>query len=194
MGAARHAPKWPAFLRAGPTAWREVLNASKPPRLWNASFRTQVAIHLGILQPDELAQALLHLVNPDKAQVVRLGHWPRFTATQRTPVTEFKEHLTRLLQHIASVYAPHMAVTAALVEQRETAHNSLRTPVCGFSLKPNWFKIGVFQRGKWVTVQKTPIPYQNRYLVGVVGRNHERVPPKMRIQLRKLGFTLQHLG
>ena len=36
------------------------------------------------------------MVNPEKAQVLRLGHWPRYRVTQRTPTTVFMGQLTKL--------------------------------------------------------------------------------------------------
>ena len=63
-------------------------------------------VELVVARPEEFALALLHIVSPDKAPVLRLGHGPRTRATQGTPHTLLSLQLPKLLTNLAAVYAP----------------------------------------------------------------------------------------
>ena len=85
LGATRFEPVWPSFLRASPTAWRAVMCSPSAPSTWSTSKQIHALVELGVARPEEFGIALLHLVNPDKAIVLRMGDWPRSRPCGKNP-------------------------------------------------------------------------------------------------------------
>jgi hypothetical protein len=181
-------------LRASPTAWRTIFAYEKPPSQWTVSRQVAALVELGVARPQEFGLALLHLVDPDKAQVLRLGHWPRTSRTQATPHTTFALQLTKLLLSIASTYAPGDPVTAILLEQRYSPLHKVKYACCGIRIEPGGLSIGVRIDSKWNTVVRCPLENENRHIIAYLGVNHFKIPPKVRIQLKKSGFSLLHVS
>jgi hypothetical protein len=194
MKATNFEASWPSFIRAGPTVWRKVMSSEHPPNTWSVSKQVETLVDLGVATPQEFSMALLHSVNPDKAQVLRLGHWPRFRATNATPHTVFALQLTKLLLQFGSIHAPRQAITAILVEQSKTSLHTIREPVCALRIEPGEMRIGVRSSdNRWRTVSTCQIPNEDRHLSVFLGTNQQRIPQKQQMQLKKAGFSLMFL-
>ena len=103
MNAIQFEAVWLSFIRAGFTVWRTVLQSKNQPKTRSISTQVEMLVELGVARQEEFALALLYSVNPDKARVLRLGHWPQFRPTQETPHIRFSLQLTKLLTNLAGV-------------------------------------------------------------------------------------------
>ena len=149
-------------------------------------------VDVGVVRPEEFALALLHIIKPDKATVLRLGHWPRRKATQATPQTVYALQLTKLILSFAGVYAPGRPITSILIEQRSEPVHHVRYVECALRIKPGKLKVAVMSQGRLMHKVSYDIENAERNLILFAGNNHdERIPPKRRMQLKKAGFSLQ---
>ena len=145
------------------------------------------------MRPQEFSMALLHSVNPDKAKVLRLGHWPRFKPSNATPHTVFALQLTKLLLQFCSIHAPRRPISAILIEQSQTCIHSIREPVCALRIEPGQMRIGVRSQDKWTTVSRCQIPNEDRHLSVYLGMDQRGIPQKQQMQLKKAGFSFRYL-
>jgi len=150
-------------------------------------------VELGVARPEEFGIALLHLVNPDKAMVLRMGHWPRSRPCGKNPQTTFSLQLTKLLLCVAAVYAPQRAITAILVEQRLKTMHKVEKPVCALRIGPGGLTIAVRREGHWFNVVKCPLSNENRHMTVYLGMNQDVLRAKQRMQLKRGGFSLRFL-
>ena len=150
-------------------------------------------IELGVARPEEFALALLHIVNPDKARVLHLGHWPRTKATQGTPHTLFSLQLSKLLINMAGVYAPGRPVSAIIIEQAKFPQHLINHPKVSVRVSPNWMEIKIRNEQEWTPVATYPIQNADRYVIVTIGVNHFEILAKQRMHLKRSGFNLRHL-
>ena len=193
LGATRFEPVWPSFLRASPTAWRTVVKSPTAPATWTISKQIHALVELGVARPEEFGIALLHLVNPDKAIVLRMGHWPRSRPCGKHPQTTFSLQLTKLLLCVAAAYAPQKVITAILVEQRAKTMHKVESPVCALRIGPGALTIAVKQDGCWYNIVKCPLTNEHRHMTVFLGTNQEVLRAKQRMQLKRSGFSLRFL-
>ena len=106
MNAILFAPARPSFIRAGPAVWRTVLQSKDAPKTWSISKQVEMLVELGVARLEEFALSLLHIINPDKVRVLRLGHWRRYKQTQGSPHTLFSLQCTKLVINLAGAPAP----------------------------------------------------------------------------------------
>ena len=165
--------------------------SEQSPSEWSPAKKIEVLVDLGVASPREFVQALLHIVDPDKATVLRLGHWPRGRHTKPTPKTVYAIQLTKLLLAFSNTYAPAKKVTAILIEQRLTPTHRLLNTHCALRIQESELSIGVVREGHWRTVVRSAIPTTNRQVVAYMGNNHtHRLRPHDRMQLRRCGFMV----
>lgn len=150
-------------------------------------------IELGVARPEEFALALLHIVNPDKGRVLRLGHWPRTKATQETRHTLFSLQLSKLLINLAGVHAPGHPVSAIMIEQAKISQHEVNHPKVSVRISPNWMEIKVCNKQEWTPVATYPIQSADRCVIVTIGVNHIEIPAKQRMHLKRCGFNLRHL-
>ena len=193
LGATRFEPARPSFLRASPTAWRTVMCSPSAPSTWSTSKQIHTRVELGVARPEEFGIALLHLVNPEKAIVLRMGGWPRSRPCGKNPQTTFSLQLTKLLLCVAAVYAPQRAVTFILLEQRPKTVHKVEKPVCALRIGPGALTIAVKRGGHWSHIVKCPLSNDNRHLIVYLGRNQDNIRAEQTMQLKRGGFSLRFL-
>ena len=148
---------------------------------------------MGVARPEEFGIALLHLVNPDKAIVLRMGDWPRSRPCGKNPQTTFSLQLTKLLLCVATVYAPERAITAILVEQRARTVHKIESPVCALCIGPKALNIAVRRDEHWCNVARCPLNNETRHITVYLGMNQTHLRAKQRMQLKRGGFSLRFL-
>ena len=150
-------------------------------------------VELGVARPEGFALSLLHIVNPDKVRVLRLGRWPRVRPNQGTPHTLFSLQLTKLLTNLAGAYAPGHPVSAIMIEQAKISEHQVKQPKVSVRISPNRMWIKVCNGQVWTQVAEYPILNADRCLIVRIGVNSLRIPAKQSMQLKRLGFNLRHL-
>jgi hypothetical protein len=163
------------------------------PKDWSVSKQVSVLAELGVVRPEEVAVSLLQLVDPNKAMVLRLGHWPRRSSTQATPQTFFALNLVKLLLNVAAAYSPGFPVTAILVEQRSKAEFKLFYPSSAIRISQGEMGMAIKRDDHWHNIFKCQVETGCRHMVIYMGTNGTHVPAKQRQQLKRSGFSLKFL-
>jgi hypothetical protein len=80
-----------------------------------------------------------------------------------------------------------------MIEQEHVSAHLVTELVCATHISPHLIKIAVCSEGKWTVVSQCPIINDGRHVKATLGVNHNHVPAKQRMQLKKAGFNLRHM-
>ena len=189
LGAKRCPPVLPTSFRARPTAWRIFLRQEKPPAEWAPTLRFTVLAELGVIQPHEVAEALVHSLDPEKMPVVCLGHWPKRSETMTWHV-----HITKIVQCLCDALAPKQGITSIFIQHAAEVDHEPWVKVLGLKLAGKSVIIYRWVRDKFTAVFRAPYRLQRRKLTLVAGRATEKIQNPQRSKLMQAGFSFKYVA